>query len=761
MDPAADSLAIIAMRARMDSIHRNCHRPTVALVLSGGGAKGAATIGALRYLEEQQIPVDFVVGTSIGGLVGGLYSMGYRTDEMIALFREQDWLTTLSDNVDPSFIPYNRRVYKEKYLVPISFSDRKDIEERLHRSDSHQSHNGEPGSKPEVGSLASSLPSGLVYGFNVNNLFSSLTVGYQDDQSFMNLPVPFFAVASDVVSCKAKNWSSGSLCEALRSTMSIPGLFDPVRTGRMVLVDGGTRNNFPTDIAKAMGADYIIGVDLSDLDPEYEQINNLGDVLMQFITMLGADSFNRNVTAPDVFIKPDIKEYNMLSFNADAINVMYDRGYAAAKAQAEAVEGVKRHMNGDLPRLSCRKATNLAVTKVMLGGVEFEGVDEEESRMLMEEIGLKVGTRVGRDELNDAMSILQGSGAFESISYSLYGSDEPYRLVFHCKLAPANKVALGLRMDTEQWAAIALNLGINANKLMGPKMDVDVRLGQSQRLDAHYYLEHPGLPMINASLSLYRYNYYFVGTGPVNRKDELYCGHKEMMYLSSRKWLKGDAQLGFQNRQYIPLNDRSSSNKANMAGPFLKVARYTMDNRYFPSSGSELSFGSQFDFLMSRSYAYTPVADVWFNWRAAVPMGSVFTFIPSFHARSVLDYNEGVNYSLGHRNFVGGFMAGRYIEQQIPFVGWNNVYLASDHVVVSNLDFRFRLSHAMYLSALGGFMREADSALDMFRSSESARSFYAAGLMLGMDTMLGPVRADLRWSSLAGVQAGISVGFDF
>ena len=121
MEPLEDSLAIKDMRARMDSIHRYGHRPTVALVLSGGGAKGAAHVGAIKYLEEQGIPVDVVLGTSIGGLIAGMYSMGYNSDEMIDIMRAQDWGITLTDRVNPKYIPYTTKLYKEKYVLPIPF----------------------------------------------------------------------------------------------------------------------------------------------------------------------------------------------------------------------------------------------------------------------------------------------------------------------------------------------------------------------------------------------------------------------------------------------------------------------------------------------------------------------------------------------------------------------------------------------------------------------------------------------------------------
>lgn len=205
-----------------------------------------------------EIPVDMICGTSMGGLVGGLYSMGYSAGKLDSLLRSQNWDVMLSDKVDQSYISFADKEYKSKYLLSIPFHYEKQPvkkEDSVHfrnrrRDLSLDAEAGDFSTQAGVSNLASSLPSGYVYGFNVNNLISSLTVGYQDDMSFTELPIPYFSVAADVVSCKAKNWGSGSVKSAIRSTMSIPGLFDPVWTDGMVLVDGGTRNNFPVDLAR-------------------------------------------------------------------------------------------------------------------------------------------------------------------------------------------------------------------------------------------------------------------------------------------------------------------------------------------------------------------------------------------------------------------------------------------------------------------------------------------------------------------------------
>ena len=229
VDPKGDSIAIARVRAKMDQIRK--HRPTVGLVLSGGGAKGAAHVGVIKYLEELGIPVDMVVGTSMGGLVGGLYSLGYDVDQIDSLVRNMDWPWVLSDELSREYISYTDAKYKEKYLISIPFFYERDYYKMKLNDDSRFEDDAERdvlniGADNRLGpellkhNLLGSLPSAYVYGQNVNNLISSLTIGYQDSLAFSDLPIPFACIATDLVSGKAKVWHSGKINDALYNVHS-------------------------------------------------------------------------------------------------------------------------------------------------------------------------------------------------------------------------------------------------------------------------------------------------------------------------------------------------------------------------------------------------------------------------------------------------------------------------------------------------------------------------------------------------------------
>ena len=456
---ASDAQAVREMRRRMDEIRKR--RPTVALVLSGGGAKGAATVGALNYLEQYKFPIDMVVGTSIGGLIGGTYAMGYSPAFLDSLMRNMDWNRTMSDKVDWEYIPYNRRKYKERFVLSFPFfysvedfqAQRKEDVQYADASDGrlHLSADEDDPRDLVSKSLLSSLPSGYIFGQNVQYLISSITPGHADSTDFLHLPVPFACVATDVVSGKAKVWHSGSIGTAMRSTMSIPGFFAPVRTKGMVLVDGGMRNNFPVDLARQMGADVVIGIDLSDSKSGYEDIHNIADILWRGIDMFAEDAFERNVKSVDIRIKPDLKGYGMMSFSAAAVDTMLVRGYKAAEEKAEELAAVRRWLGDDTLRLAGKPAIDLSRHKVWIDSVEVTGVTGKDAEYIRAKLKIHAGNLVSRADVEDAVSTIYGKGAYEFINYEMLGEEQPFRLRINCKRGPKHLLGVGFRMDTEEW----------------------------------------------------------------------------------------------------------------------------------------------------------------------------------------------------------------------------------------------------------------------------------------------------------------------
>ena len=389
----------------------------------------------------------------------------------------------------------------------------------------------------------------MIYGQNVNNIFSALSVGYQDSIDFYKLPIPFICVATDLVSGKAKVWNEGKLNIALRSTMSIPGMFTPVKTDGMVLVDGGMRNNYPTDIAKAAGADIIIGIDLSEGFKGYDQINNLMDIFGAGIDMMGRNSFENNVMISDVTIKPDLEGYNMLSFDAQSIDTMYQRGYQAALAAADKLDSLKAVIGPDTMTLGRKRAEDIINKKVMVDGVEIIGVTEAESAYLMKQLKIKAGTMMDKDDFEDAQATILGTGAFDYVNYELSGTCEPYRLRFMCRRGPISQLGLSGRFDSEEIVSMLVNVGFGVHKLQGHSLDFTGKVGTNPYAKFVYSYINPKGMTLNA-LAGVRYtdrNMFSIGD---NKFKINFLDVRQELYLSNIRWSKFFLKVGARNDYY-------------------------------------------------------------------------------------------------------------------------------------------------------------------------------------------------------------------
>jgi NTE family protein len=770
LDPS-DMAAVREMRTRMDQIRK--HRPTVALVLSGGGAKGAATVGALNYLEQYKFPIDMVVGTSIGGLIGGVYALGYSPAFLDSLMRNQDWNRTMSDKVDWEYIPYNRRKYREKFVLSIPFfysvedyrnQFKEDVryanptDGRLHLGADEGDADG-----MVVKSLMSSLPSGAIFGQNVQYLLSSLTPGHADSTDFLRLPVPFACVATDVVSGKAKVWHSGSLTTAMRSTMSIPGLFAPVRTKGMVLVDGGMRNNFPVDLAREMGADVVIGVDLSDSKTGYEDIHNIADILWRGIDMFAEDSFERNIKNVDVRIKPDLTGYGMMSFNTAAIDTMLRRGYQAAEEQADKLTAIRRWLGTDTLKLAGKPAIDIQRTPVLIDSVEVTGVSGKDADYIRAKLKIHAGDVVSRADVEDAVNTIFGKGTYEYVSYEMLGTEEPFHLRINCKRGPKHLLGVGFRLDTEELVSLLLNVGLNTTAMQGSSLDITARIGANPYLDLHYAYETPRWPTFNvrADLRWTDHNNFLMGQ---NRFNVAYLSTTQEVYASNMEWSAFDVKGGLRNMFFnishllasdvIGDYDRSLW-KADYPGVFVDATAYTLEDGDFPHQG--FSAHLRYD-LVSRVFdgpgypGFFGIASG--SGKMPVPIGEHFAIIPQGGFRFIF----GDDIPIPFANVLGGLMPGRYVDHQMPFIGLSNAAFRRNNLVVLRTDFRYQFLKNNYITASVNYARDFYS----FQQFETGENSWGCGLGYAYDTIVGPIKAVVHWSTLTRkVGAYLSVGFDF
>lgn len=289
-------------------------RPKVGLVLGGGGAKGAAEVGVLKVIEEAGIPIDYIVGTSIGSIVGGLYAAGYTADELDTLFQTQEWLSLLTDRrADLGNEPY-REQDGVTYVFGFPVRDR------------------------------NSRGFGMMRGGRIEQVLDSM-VSVRGCADFESLHIPFSCVAADIRTAEEVVLSKGVVATAMRASMAIPGIFKPVSKGDWLLVDGGMLNNLPVDVCRKMGADIVIAVDLQQEEKAPRKktdmsfltsIGNLlglGGILDWIANRPDIDKYLENRKKADIYIHPDLPDYDATSFGNKNCAKMIEAGKEAARRQ--------------------------------------------------------------------------------------------------------------------------------------------------------------------------------------------------------------------------------------------------------------------------------------------------------------------------------------------------------------------------------------------------------------------------------------------
>ena len=769
VDPKADSVAVEQMRERMAHIRQ--YRPTVALVLSGGGAKGLAHIGVIRYVESLGIPVDMVLGTSMGGLIGGLYALGYDVDEMEELVKGIDWNWVFTDKVSRKYVSYSNTKYKEKYMLSIPFYYEKDyyrmkVMDDYRYDPMHKHEMLNIGADNEGGpdffrkNLIGSLPSGYIFGQNVSNLISSLTIGYQDSTDFKEFPVPYACVAADLVSGKAKIWHSGKMNDAMRSTMSIPGIFAPVRVDGMVLVDGGIRDNYPAGLARDMGADIIIGVDLSDQRKTYMDVNNIGDILGQGIDMMMRDGVEKNLDIPDVKIKPDLKGYHMLSFSPQNADTIMLRGYRAALAQDSLLREVAKKTAGIFEMPKKKPALGMRQDSLVIADVDIVGVLPREKEILKDMLHLKYGQKISRNDLDDIIATIYGTQAYDYVTYELQGKDEPFDLVINCRKGPVHQFGLGVRADTEEIVSVLLNIGLNAHKMHGHIFDLTAKIGANPYAGFHWSYYMPKCPTFNGTASIRWTDLNMLNLGNT-RLNFNYLQLKQELYLSNIKWKQLDVRAGMRNefirmgRVQCDIHDCYDLDllSNDFVSAFLDAGTYTFDDGYFPTKGvsAGLSYSWTFTGFPSQFHNFHTIAA---DAKIVVPVGDIFAFIPSFDCRFLLGDEVPVPYM----NVVGGSLPSRYLDQQMPFVGVTNMSAMKNILTVFRTDLRFKVAKNHYIKGIVNYARDSHT----FKTYADGPGYFGAAAEYSFDTIFGPLSANVHWSDMTGkVGFYISAGYNF
>lgn len=758
-------------------------RPKVGVVLAGGGAKGAAHIGVLMYLEEMGIPVDYVAGTSMGSIIGGLYALGYSPMDMNRIIKDIDWSFYMSNNVARRDMSVQMKERKNSYLISVPFgtkSTRTGYDKTIEKARAYLKMSGEIVNNERSSDLIRSLPSGFINGNNLINLFNDLSIGYQDSIDFRDLPIPYACVTTDMLDGSANVIKSGKIAYAMRSSMAIPIVFSPVKYDNKLLVDGGMVNNFPTDICRDMGADIIIGVELvKGFKVDSKEINSLPGMLSQLMSIVtsGHNADNRQIC--DVYIRPDVSGYGTMSFDAASIDSLVARGYNEATKYHDALALVKAavDVNGPVSKtLQAPPAKYLDDGSVRLSSVVYQNADKNMVRWLNRKWGIETNATLTSNELHKSITRMMGTGFFEAVTYTLEDNgDNSYRLNVQSEEAEPHRLDLGLRADTEEAVAIGFRVGFNDNKVSGPKVAFAGRLSYNPLFEAKASLAIRSLFDLNL---YYRYNMYHIRSfdGPLAFSFSNGSNNIVKLYISQFYSRNISPSLGVEYQRskmgmFININEAAKyagtiDSLSRNAAVFGRLAFDNRNKTVYPTSGIKTELELKYRFFTKDESQYKDPSLIDAPRNAEImcmlngyitPGGGSLTIIPQFYHRSIIC--DGY-YNTCLFNMFGGLEQGRYSHQQMPFVGINGVQLTFfKNMSIARCDLRWNLIGKHYLTGMVNYLTTGDSFNEYFLKGQ--HSCWGAGLQYSYASKIGPISIDVHWSELQKFGLYISAGHYF
>jgi len=704
------------------SLHSQEQRKKVGVVLSGGGAKGMAHIKALKVIEEAGIPIDYIAGTSMGAIVGGLYAIGYTPEQLDSMVRKQNWTFLLSDRVKRSAMSLTERERSEKFVISIPFTK----------------------------TPKDAASGGLMKGQNLANLFSDLTMGYHDSIDFNKLPIPFACVAADIVNGKQIIFRNGILSTAMRASMAIPGAFTPVRQDSMVLVDGGIVNNYPADVAKAMGADIIIGIDVQNALKPADKLNSVPDILGQIVDITCQANHEKNVNLTDTYIRVNVDGYSSASFTPAAIDTLMRRGEEAARAQWKSLLALKKEIgipDDYTPKQHGPYSSLSNVRTIYVTDISFTGVEADDKKWLMKKCNLKENSNISTQQIEQALFQLRGSQSYSSASYTLTDTPEGYQLNFLLQEKYERRINLGIRFDSEEIASLLLNATADIKTHIPSRLSLTGRLGKRYAARIDYTLEPIQQRNFNFSY-MFQYNdinIYEEGNRAYNTTYKYHLaefGFSDVWYKNFRFGL-GLRFEYYKYKDFLFKKPEISDLKVeseHFLNYFAQVQYNTYDKGYFPAKGSDFKAAySLYTDNMAQYNDHAPFSALSASWASVIPITRRFAVIPSIYGRILI----GRDFPYPLQNAIGGDVPGFYIPQQLPFAGVTNLELMDNTIMITSVKFRQRMGAIHYLTLTGNYGLTYSNFFDILKGKQ----LFGISAGYGMDSIFGPLEISLGYSN--------------
>ncbi len=706
-------------------------RPKIGLALSGGGAKGLAHIGLLMAIDSAGIKVDYVTGTSMGSVAGGLYAAGYSGDSIMKLARKLDWITLLSN--DPPLNSFRLREREDlgKYIeLPL-----------------------------DRGKLA--LKRGFIESNELWMALSELFYPYYEITDFNDFDKSFRCIATDVATGEMVVLSKGNVVNAIRASMAIPSVFTPVEIDGKVLIDGGLARNFPVADAKQMGADIVIGSDVSGKLESIEEVNSPLDIISRLPFYNASSDLKEQRKLTDIYVDYPLDGYGTSSFAsaADIIMIGMEKGrqlYPVLKRLKDSLDIIYGKQEFE--------TRQLPPEPVLLSGVEIRGLKDNEVPLLMELLKLPTGNRYTVDDITAAIRRAFATRLFRKLKYSLQPTgNRSAKIIYDVEKRPTTFAQFGFHYNTT--TGIAIKTGLVKKGFLNPFSSASLMfsIGENPRGEATmaYYMSKSRKFLIQARVNfeiidITTYSADFSEAGLYNQASQN-CD-LQLLWQPEHNWSAGIGTT-VSNIYYDP----KITSRAQLEGGAIYLNTYLLlqyndlNKPLYPTQGSRVFFkggvvyNQVADFNLyyddqviatedSEVFSFRPYTQIRLNYEQ---------YFPAWDNAFLVQLQTGMNFNY-KQAMINDFVVGglnNVIRNQVTFAGLPEASIYTSSVVSVQAGYQHELFSNLFLTGKVN-MLWYDFIHNNFVLNNTTRHGLGSSLTLGYRTFLGPIEASLMYSDM-------------
>ena len=711
-------------------------RPKVGVVLSGGGAKGLAHIGALKVIEEAGVKIDYIGGTSMGAIVGALYASGYTATELDSLFTGTDLAELIQDDFPRGTKSFYEKEDTERYALTLPFNDFK-----------------------------VAIPSALSGGQKIYSELVKILYHVRNVKDFNELPIPFVCIATNIETGEEIVLNKGYLPEAIMASGTLPSLFEPAELNGEILIDGGVLNNYPVDEVRSLGADILIGVDVQHGLRDRESLESATDILLQINNFRTVKDMSSKSERTDIYIKPDMEEFTVIDFDRKQDIIRY--GEEAARTKESALRKLAADQGDpDVFIPPVPPWDSLVINRLVDEG------DHGYSRGFIKgKLRFNLGDRIPFEDLQNGIGNLVATGNFKTIRYQLVTRPTGEDLVLKLYENPVTTyLRVGAHYDQLYKSAAMLNITRKRLLTNDDTASFDLILGDNVRYNFEYYIDKGSYWSIGVSSRLNDFskdidydvilsNFDVVDDPNINTIELDVDDVTNQFYIQTNLREEFALRLGAEhkylryatetlNEMDDPTFDASEDEpqptefeKSHYFSTYGQLVLDTYDDRYYPSRG--FYFNGDF-------HLYLLSSDFNENFKefsiGKARMGAAFPILDNL---SLLLETEG-GFKLGTSpvaslDFVLGGYGAKLINNFVPFFGYDFLSLPGNSYVKGMVRIDMEIAPKNHIMVVGNYANVED---DIFRTGEwfTEPDFTGYAIGYGMESFLGPLEVFYSWT---------------